>query len=142
MNKFNKLLAELAFLYDKNPGRDKVTQLQHCIQCAQIATSRGADDEMILIALLHDAGKPLSETYHGEVMAEMLREYISENRYHVLRTHGEFQTNYDAAFSKYCDQPWIFDACRLYEWDCAAFDPENTSHYSVALHNIMRKVLP
>lgn len=35
---------------------EAVTQLEHAVECAQLATDAAADDEMILAALLHDIG--------------------------------------------------------------------------------------
>jgi len=40
---------------------EPVTQLEHALQCAQLATDSGADEEMILAALLHDIGHLLEE---------------------------------------------------------------------------------
>ncbi len=35
---------------------EHVSQLEHMLQCAHFAHSRGADDELVLAALLHDVG--------------------------------------------------------------------------------------
>ncbi|MCY7305685.1 MAG: HD domain-containing protein [Rhodoferax sp.] len=37
-------------------GAEKVTQLQHALQCAQLAEKSGADPALLLAALLHDLG--------------------------------------------------------------------------------------
>ncbi|KAJ2810851.1 hypothetical protein GGI24_006936 [Coemansia furcata] len=41
---------------DKNSKDEKVTQLCHALQTAQLAKNDGADEETILAALLHDIG--------------------------------------------------------------------------------------
>ena len=46
---------------------EQVTQLQHALQAADLARSNGADDEMILAALLHDIGHLLEGERHEEV---------------------------------------------------------------------------
>jgi len=46
---------------------EQVTQLQHALQAANLARSSGADDEMILAALLHDIGHLLEGKRHEEI---------------------------------------------------------------------------
>ena len=53
-----------------------VDQLTHGLQTATRAERAGADDEVVLAALLHDAGRPLSETGHPEIAAAMLQPYV------------------------------------------------------------------
>src|SRR5262245_13473590 len=40
---------------------EPVTQLEHALQCAQLARSSGADDELVIAALLHDIGHLIAE---------------------------------------------------------------------------------
>src|SRR5690348_578212 len=40
---------------------EPVTQLEHALQCAQLARDSGGDTEMIIAALLHDIGHLLEE---------------------------------------------------------------------------------
>lgn len=52
-------LAELFSLYESGGRRnfgDDVTVLEHALQCADLAVSDGATDELILAALFHDVG--------------------------------------------------------------------------------------
>lgn len=48
---------------------EPVTQLEHALQCAQLARDSGADEEMVIAALLHDIGHLLEEegVHHEEV---------------------------------------------------------------------------
>ena len=48
---------------------ERVTQLEHALQCAQLATDSDADEEMIIAALLHDIGHLLEDEglHHPEV---------------------------------------------------------------------------
>jgi [1-hydroxy-2-(trimethylamino)ethyl]phosphonate dioxygenase len=45
-----------------------VSQLEHALQCAQLATEAGANDDLIVAALLHDIGHLLHD--EGESAAE------------------------------------------------------------------------
>ena len=62
-------------------------QLHHALQTATMARRAGADDEMILISLIHDIGKVINVPNHGQIAAEMIKPYVSEDAYHIIRTH-------------------------------------------------------
>jgi len=61
---------------------EAVTQLEHALQCAQLARDAGADNEMMLAALLHDIGhlcapagpEGVGVVDHDEAGARYLRE--------------------------------------------------------------------
>jgi predicted HD phosphohydrolase len=38
-------------------GGEAVSELEHALQCAELAASAGADDELVLACLLHDVGR-------------------------------------------------------------------------------------
>src|SRR5262249_40903363 len=38
-------------------GRERVTELAHALQCAELADAGGADEELVLACLLHDVGR-------------------------------------------------------------------------------------
>ncbi len=58
-------LADIAGLFAQRGGDiysgEPVTQLQHALQCAALAESEGADDELTTAALLHDLGHLLHD---------------------------------------------------------------------------------
>lgn len=60
MNAFEKQWEPVAQLLEASTDMDyigeAVSQLEHMLQCAHFAQSRGADDELVLAALLHDIG--------------------------------------------------------------------------------------
>jgi predicted HD phosphohydrolase len=110
-----------------------VDQLQHALQTATRAERAGAGEEMIVAALCHDVGKLISIINHGPITAEILRPYVSEQTYHIIRTHQDFQGRYLYAFigkdpnerQRYQHEPWYHDACRFSDaWDQTAFDPD------------------
>ena len=56
----------------------------------------GADEELIVVALLHDVGESLGPMNHGEIAASILRPFISSDNYNLLKYHGLFQTYFYA----------------------------------------------
>lgn len=110
-----------------------VSQLHHALQTATMARRANASDEIVLAALCHDIGKYVSIANHPAIAAEMLRPYVSDETYNVVRTHQDFQgRHYYAHFGKspglrdqYKNEPWYALAERFTdEWDQAAFDPK------------------
>ena len=114
----------------------RVDRLEHSLQTATRAHRDGADEEMVVAALLHDIGDILSPHNHSELAAAVLRPYVSERTYWVVRQHGLFQSYYYAhhfggdrhARDRYRDHPWYqaaVDFC--HRWDQPSFDPEYPS---------------
>ena len=66
-------------------------QLHHALQTATMARRAGAEDEMVLISLIHDIGKVINVPNHGQIAAEMIKPYVSEDAYHIIRTHQDFR---------------------------------------------------
>ncbi len=110
-----------------------VDQLHHALQTATMAKRAGASKELQLCALVHDIGKVVSVANHPAIAAEIIKPYVSEEAYQIVRTHQDFQgRHYYALLGKdpeareqYRDEPWFAAAERFTdEWDQAAFDPE------------------
>ena len=63
-----KITEEIMHYYEKNGGEEysgeKLSQLEHMVQAAQLAEEQGQDEEVILAAFLHDIGH-LCEEGHG-----------------------------------------------------------------------------
>ncbi len=66
-------------------------QLTHCLQTATLAERAGADEEVVFASLMHDAGKAITVTNHGAIAAEMIRPYVREDVYQMIRVHQDFQ---------------------------------------------------
>ena len=64
------------------------------LQSATRAESDGADEETVVCALLHDLGDVIAPDNHSEVIASILRPYISVKNHWVLKHHGLFQGYY------------------------------------------------
>jgi predicted HD phosphohydrolase len=113
-----------------------VNELEHSLQTATRALRAGASEEMVVAALCHDIGKTISIANHSGISAEILKPYVSQETYDIVRTHTDFQARYyngmvgrdPNIYQKYADQPWCDLACRFSdEWDEASFDPSYDS---------------
>ena len=131
----DRVLAQLRGLADSLSGY-RVDRLEHSLQCATRAYHDGADEEMVVVALLHDVGDLLSPHNHSELAAAVLRPYVSERAYWIVRHHGLFQSYYYAhhtggdrhARDAYREHPWYQDAVDFcHRWDQPSFDPNYPS---------------
>ena len=127
----DRLLAQLRALKDE-PLPLQVDRLEHSLQAATRAHRDGADEELVVAALLHDIGDELAPYNHCELAAAILRPYVSERTYWIVKYHGEFQAHYYAHHfdgdpdgrDRHRDNPH-YDACVEFceKWDQEAFDP-------------------
>jgi len=110
-----------------------VDQLTHCLQTATRAERAGADREVVVASLCHDIGKAVSVVNHPAIAAEILKPYVREEVYWLIRTHQDFQgRHYYAMLGKdpdaraqYQGHPSFDLAARFAdEWDQTSFDPE------------------
>ena len=131
----DRVLAQLRGLADSLSGY-RVDRLEHSLQCATRAYRDGAAEEMVVAALLHDVGDLLSPHNHSELAAAVLRPYVSERAYWIVRHHGLFQSYYYAhhtggdrhARDAYREHPWYQDAVDFcHRWDQPSFDPDYPS---------------
>jgi predicted HD phosphohydrolase len=110
-----------------------VTRLQHSLQAATRALRDGADDEMVLAALVHDIGDELAPYNHSEMAAAILRPYVRPEVAWIVEHHGLFQNYYYVhhlggdrnARDRLRDHPW-YAACVHFcaGWDQCSFDPD------------------
>lgn len=110
----------------------QVTRLQHSLQAATRAHRAGEDEETVVCALVHDIGDLLAPANHSEVAAAVVRPYVSERHYWILKHHGVFQGVYwfhhvgadPHAREHWADHPWYQDCvdfCANYDQN--SFDP-------------------
>ena len=118
---------------DDGLGGYQVTRLEHSLQTASRAEADGADEEMIVGALIHDLGDSLAPENHSNYAAEIIRPYVRAEVTWVVEHHGLFQKVYYAHFlgddpelrAAYRDHPHYQSCVRFCErWDQAAFDPD------------------
>ncbi|MGH9184577.1 MAG: HD domain-containing protein [Acidimicrobiales bacterium] len=107
-------------------------QLVHGLQTATMAEKAGADEEIIVASLCHDVGKVISVFNHPAIAAEILKPYVRDEVYEVIRAHQDFQGRHyyqhfggdPEAREKYRGEPWFGLAEEFAdEWDQKAFDP-------------------
>jgi predicted HD phosphohydrolase len=126
-----------------------VNRYQHCLQAATRAYEDGADEELIVAALIHDVGDILSPYNHGELSAAILKPYVSEKTYWITRHHCVFQGYYynhhlggdRHSREKYRDSPYYEDCeyfCHTY--DQCSFDPDYPSKPLAFFEPMLRRV--
>lgn len=108
-------------------------QLVHALQTATFAEQAGADEELIVASLCHDIGKLISVFNHPEIAAAILKPYVREEVYDMVRVHQDFQGKHyyhhfggdvDAR-DQYQDETFYELAARFADdWDQTAFDPD------------------
>ena len=114
----------------------KVSRLEHCLQSATRAHRAGEPEEVVVAALVHDIGDMIAPFSHSELAAAVLRPFVSEKIYWIVKHHGLFQMYYFAhhlggdrnARDRYRDHQWYDDAiqfCERYDQNC--FDPDYDS---------------
>ena len=128
----------------------QVDRYTHSLQSATRAESDGADEETVVCALLHDLGDVIAPDNHSEVIASILRPYISEKNHWVLKHHGLFQGYYyfhhiggdRNARERYKDHPFYQDCVDFCEkWDQTSFDPDYLTQPLEYFEPMVRKVL-
>ncbi|MCP4769247.1 MAG: HD domain-containing protein [Gammaproteobacteria bacterium] len=128
----------------------RVSRLEHSLQGATRAFRAGESEEMIVTVLLHDIGDELATYSHSEMAAAILRPFVSDKLYWVVKHHGVFQMYYYAhhcggdrnARETYRDHPWYQDAvdfCHNYDQNC--FDPDYDSEPLEFFEPILRRVM-
>ena len=131
----DRVLAMLRDLAGSLSGY-QIDRLEHSLQCATRAHRDGAEEEMVMAALLHDIGDMIAPHNHSELAAAVLRPYVSERTYWIVLHHGLFQSYYYAhhtggdrnARDAYRGQPWYQDTVDFcHQWDQSSFDPSYES---------------
>jgi len=126
-----------------------INRYQHSLQSATRAHEDGAEEEIVVAALIHDLGDILSPYNHGELAAAMVRPYVSEKTRWIIEHHCVFQGYYynhhlggdRNAREKYKDSPHYED-CKYFchTYDQAAFDPDYPSRPLEFFEPMLRRV--
>ena len=142
------VLAALRKLDHSLPGYP-VSRLGHSLQAATRALKDGADDELIVAALIHDVGDELAPYNHAEIAAGIIRPYVRPEVTWIVEQHGLFQTYYYAhhygrdrnAREKFRDHPW-YQACMDFcaNWDQCSFDPDYPSEPLTTFESRLREI--
>lgn len=144
----DRLLAALRKL-DQGLQGYPVTRLGHSLQTATRALKDGADDELIVAALIHDIGDDLAPYNHSEIAAGIIRPYVRPEVAWIVEQHGLFQTYYYAhhygrdrhARERFRDHRW-YQACKDFcaNWDQCSFDPAYPSEPLSTFESRLREI--
>lgn len=93
-----RLMVALGKLENSLSGY-QLSRLDHCLQAATRAHRAGESDGWVMAALLHDIGDDLAPYSHSELAAAVLRPFVSDEVYWVVKHHGLFQLYYYAHHS-------------------------------------------
>ena len=126
-----------------------VSRFEHSRQAATRALQDGADEEMIVAALLHDIGDELAPYNHAEVAAAIIRPYVRPEVSWIVEQHGLFQNYYYVHHfggdrngrDRLRDHPW-YGACVHFcaAWDQCSFDPDYPSEPLERFEPMLRRI--
>ena len=126
-----------------------ISRLGHSLQTATRAQNDGADDELLLGALIHDIGDELAPYNHSEFAAAIIRPYVRPEVTWIVEQHGLFQNYYYVhhlggdrnARDIHRAHPW-YDACAAFceRWDQVSFDPDYPTRPLEAFEPLVRRL--
>ena len=130
-----------------------VNDRDHALQTATRAERAGADDEIVVAALFHDAAKAVDHRHHGALIAGLLAEHVRSEVEYALRVHQDFTAAHlDNARSRH--RRWLHRANPHHrlaarfvdEWDAPSRDPdydtEPLDHFEAALDRVLARRYP
>ena len=101
----DRLIEAMTKSAPRQYGTERVTELAHALQCAELAAAAGADEELILACLVHDVGRyavaqeEIGDTLervalgtgkapgHHEAGAGLIQPYVPERVTFLVRAH-------------------------------------------------------
>jgi predicted HD phosphohydrolase len=103
----DRLIEAMVTSAARQYGRERVNELAHALQCAELAEGAGADEELVLACLLHDVGRyavaqeEISDTLeqaaasvgkargHHEAGADLIAPYVPDRVAYLVRAHTD-----------------------------------------------------
>lgn len=142
-------LLQFCTLLDGDYSGYKISRGAHGLQTATRAEADGADEEMIVTALLHDIGDVLAPESHGAFIAAILKPYVREECVWVADKHPVFQYAYYGQYvgvdpelrAMYRGHPY-YESCLQFceKWDQASFDPHyptrDLAYFAPMVHRV------
>jgi predicted HD phosphohydrolase len=127
-----------------------VDPYEHSLQTATRAFKDGAEEEIVVCALLHDIGDLMAPQNHAEFAAAIVRPYVSDIAHGIVLLHEIFQgyhyfdkVGLDRNLrDRFRGHPAFGPAAEFCEkWDQAAFDAGYESMPLAAFEPMLRRVL-
>ncbi|WP_423822822.1 HD domain-containing protein [Salinisphaera sp. SPP-AMP-43] len=128
----DRVLEHLLRLKGDNHGYP-VDRYTHCLQTATRALRDGADEEMVVCALLHDIGDDLAPDNHADIAAGILEPFVDPLNTWMIRHHELFQGYHYRHFygldrharDDFRDHP-AYERTVYFcdQWDQVSFDPD------------------
>jgi predicted HD phosphohydrolase len=129
-------LALLESLNGGDPAGYTLNPYDHSRQAATRALRAGESSQFIVSVLFHDAADRLAPANHGQIAAELLRPFVDDDHYWMVKMHGLFQKEnfthhkywgsgvLDAMLDPYRDHP-AFELTQRFcrDYDATSFDP-------------------
>lgn len=143
-------VIEHLMLLEGDTGGFAVDRLAHSLQTATRAADDGRDEEYVICALLHDIGDTLGPHNHAEVAAVILKPFVAEQNYWMVRQHAVFQgyyffhhmgldRNMRDKYKGHEYYDYTEEFCRKYDQN--SFDPDYTSMPLTAFIPALEKLL-
>ena len=143
-----KILDTLAAL-EFGCGGYQISRLEHSLQSATRAYRDGRDEPYVVACLVHDIGDTLAPWSHGEMAASILKPFVSERIYWIVKYHPLFQYYYSGKYigrgpnsrDRFRGHAYFDDCvefCELYDQCC--FDPgyesESLDFFAPMVHRL------
>jgi len=133
-------------------GRDSglvIDDYEHCLQTATRAERAGASSEIVVAALLHDAGKAVTTGNHGRVAAEMVAGCVPRRVAWTLAVHQDFTAvELDNGHGRYARYKHVLHPSYRFarrfvdEWDLPSRDPDYDTlpieHFAPMVHEVLK----
>jgi len=131
----DRLLDAMSHSAARRYGAERVSELAHALQCAELARDAGADEELALACLLHDVGRFAvdqtlvfdrvgggragSRGHHAKrYLCSLEPGYhatLSPASQHTLTLQGGLMSPEE--ITRRAAHPWLADVLRLRRWD-------------------------
>jgi predicted HD phosphohydrolase len=117
----DRLIEAMTRSAPRQYGQERISELAHALQAAELAAGAGADEELVLACLLHDVGRyavaqeEISDTLeviaaragkargHHEAGADLIRPYVPERVAFLVRAHTDAKRYLCATEAGYYD---------------------------------------
>ncbi|MSP83430.1 MAG: HD domain-containing protein [Alphaproteobacteria bacterium] len=128
----------------------QVDRFEHSLQTATRALRAGADEETIVVALLHDIGDLIAPENHCDIAAGVLKPYVSKENHWLIQHHVYFSGYYFFHFSgldrnlhkQFLGHPAYAKTKHFVEaWDGPSFDPKYDTLPLDVFEPMLRRVL-